>query len=513
MRCVLLWALSVFVLTGCGGMVAKVPERDTAVRHEKSAEPRMLRGTLAGLTANAKVSVFDRQGVRRSVFSDGRGRYIVPVSGLEAPLLVAATIGGKLFAAVVPELSEASLVTANVNALTDKIASDTALEFRYAGPEEMVRAARAPAVSVESVRIKTDSVRALILPALKAVGLRDAEMFDPLTADMGGDATRLNEVLALIEHHRTASPAGGGRGTTILMDPEFRELTRLTPLDLARATKERAAITAFGTTRIFVAGDATASYYGPHLAPRMGWGQALARKLKEGAGVRVINLAQPGRSARSFVSEGWLDVIGRNIREGDYLFIQFGLSDQRCGNGLALSRRDVSDIANLCAYPGFDPRIPPERSFANTLTRYVRLARENGAIPVMLTPVTRINLDPRNSVKGIFPIRKSTHIVQGGSFPGDYSRTVRSVASSSKVPLIDLDARSIDAFNKVGDPGWKEYYLAVDPEKYPYYSEGAVGNLLMPDNSVFQERGALAVADMLIEGMRVNRLTVESAFQ
>ncbi|MBK9616682.1 MAG: hypothetical protein IPO35_14690 [Uliginosibacterium sp.] len=245
----------------------------------------------------------------------------------------------------------------------------------------------------------------------------------------------------------------------------------------------------------------------------MGWGQALERKLRDGARVRVINLAQPGRSARSFASEGWLDIIERNIREGDYLFVQFGLSDQRCGEGISLSRRDQSDITNLCAYPGLDPRIPLERSFANTLNRYVKLARDNGAIPVMITPVTRINIDPKNAARGIFPIRRSTHVVQRGSFPGDYSRTVRNVASGSKVALIDIDAKSIEAFNKVGDPGWKDYYLAVDPKKFPYYSEGAVGNLLTPDNSVFQERGALAVADMLIEGLRESRLAVVLAFQ
>jgi hypothetical protein len=227
----------------------------------------------------------------------------------------------------------------------------------------------------------------------------------------------------------------------------------------------------------------------------------------------VLNLAQPGRSARSFANEGWLDVIERNIREGDYLLVQFGLSDQRCGDGAALSRRDISDIMNLCSYPGLDPRVPQDRSFAFALTRYVKLARDNGATPVLITPVTRINLDPKNAAKGIFPIKQSTHQSLRGTFPGDYSKTVRMVGVLNNVPVIDLDAKSIAIFNKIGDPGWKDYYLAVDPRKYPFYSEGAIGNAQTPDSSLFQERGASAVADMVLQGMRENRLAVASAFR
>ena len=47
--------------------------------------------------------------------------------------------------------------------------------------------------------------------------------------------------------------------------------------------------------------------------------------------LKVQNYANGGRSSRNFINEGSLDKIKQNIKEGDYLFIQFGHND--CANG------------------------------------------------------------------------------------------------------------------------------------------------------------------------------------
>ena len=53
--------------------------------------------------------------------------------------------------------------------------------------------------------------------------------------------------------------------------------------------------------QVFIAGDSTASHYGPERAPREGWGQQLQGFLDEDAYV-VRNHAQSGRSSRSFIA-------------------------------------------------------------------------------------------------------------------------------------------------------------------------------------------------------------------
>ena len=59
---------------------------------------------------------------------------------------------------------------------------------------------------------------------------------------------------------------------------------------------------------LFIAGDSTASEYGPERAPRQGWGQQLQSFL-DPAAWQVRNHAQAGRSSRSFIEQGWLDGI------------------------------------------------------------------------------------------------------------------------------------------------------------------------------------------------------------
>ncbi len=93
------------------------------------------------------------------------------------------------------------------------------------------------------------------------------------------------------------------------------------------------------TPTIFLAGDSTVKTYddGQYIA---GWGQFLELFLSDK--ITVKNAAHGGRSSRSFINEGRLyDIDGGNysfsqnggnsiadeIKEGDYLFIQFGHND------------------------------------------------------------------------------------------------------------------------------------------------------------------------------------------
>ena len=179
--------------------------------------------------------------------------------------------------------------------------------------------------------------------------------------------------------------------------------------------------------RVFIAGDSTAAEYGPERAPRNGWGQQLQGFL-DPAYFQVRNHAMGGRSSRSFIDEGRLEPVVRELRKGDVLLIQFGHNDAKYE----------------------DPRRynEPEQAYPQWLMRYVAAARERGATPILLTPVSRRVWD--------FGSLLDTH--------ARYTQAVRELAARENVALIDLNASSTDWLRALGDEPSKAYFEHV-PER------------------------------------------------
>lgn len=212
------------------------------------------------------------------------------------------------------------------------------------------------------------------------------------------------------------------------------------------------------TLRLFIAGDSTASWYGPERYPRMGWGQVLDRYF-DGA-VEVHNHAQSGRSSRSFIEEGWLYGIARDIHAGDVLLIQFGHNDEKFDDP---TRYD-------------DPLV----AFPLWLRQYLDLARAVGARPVLITPVAR------------------RHFVDGNAIDlhGPYGEVVRALAQHEHVPLIDLGRDSLEWLQSLGPDASRQYYLHVPAQG-------------IEDNTHFQERGAMQIAYLIVR--RVEAIVPELA--
>ena len=179
--------------------------------------------------------------------------------------------------------------------------------------------------------------------------------------------------------------------------------------------------------RVFIAGDSTAAEYGPERAPRNGWGQQLQGFL-DPAYFQVRNHAMGGRSSRSFIDEGRLEPVVRELRKGDVLLIQFGHNDAKYE----------------------DPRRynEPEQAYPQWLMRYVSAARVRGATPILLTPVSRRVWD--------FGSLLDTH--------ARYTQAVRELAARENVALIDLNASSTDWLRALGDEPSKAYFEHV-PER------------------------------------------------
>jgi lysophospholipase L1-like esterase len=162
--------------------------------------------------------------------------------------------------------------------------------------------------------------------------------------------------------------------------------------------------------KIILVGDST-------VAPNSGWGGAFcARHVKWS--IACINLARGGRSTRSFRSEGAWDLALAEMEvegyEKVYVLIQMGHNDQA--------------------------RDRPERwtaeatEFPDNLRRFVGEAREAGAVPILVTPLSR--RDFRNGVLD--------------NTLASWSEQVRKVARELDVPLIDLNARSARLLQEIG---------------------------------------------------------------
>ena len=209
--------------------------------------------------------------------------------------------------------------------------------------------------------------------------------------------------------------------------------------------------------RIFIAGDSTASEYGPERAPRQGWGQQLQSFL-DPAAWQVRNHAQAGRSSRSFIEQGWLDGIDSELRRGDVLLIQFGHNDAKL--------EDPSRYNE------------PRDAFPLWLMRYVTLARERGATPLLITPVARRKFDRGQLL--------DTH--------GLYAQAVRDLAAREQLGLIDLNASSSDWLRALGDEPSKLFFMHVPEARTPGEAQ--------TDDTHFHERGAVAVACLVVDAWK-----------
>ncbi|MFB9389117.1 rhamnogalacturonan acetylesterase [Streptomyces coeruleoprunus] len=233
----------------------------------------------------------------------------------------------------------------------------------------------------------------------------------------------------------------------------------LAALPLATAAAQPAAAAPRRTRTLYIAGDSTAAQKYADAAPETGWGMALPFFLTPH--LRVSNHAVNGRSSKSFIDEGRLAPVLDAIRPGDLLLVQFGHNDQK-----------AADPARYTE---------PWTTYRQHLLQYVTGARARGALPVLLTSVERRKFDAGGNAV-------TTH--------GDYPAAMRALAAEHGVPLVDVQAVSLAAWQRLGPEPSKEYFNWLAPGDSPNYPDGK------QDNTHFRPRGAIEVARMAAAGLR-----------
>lgn len=97
-------------------------------QNEAGSQTTSIQGVAAigGPLSNTRITVCDATGVRHELQTDKEGNFGLPASEMTAPILLSAQQGGIQLAAVLATLQANAVNIANINPLTDKIASEVA---------------------------------------------------------------------------------------------------------------------------------------------------------------------------------------------------------------------------------------------------------------------------------------------------------------------------------------------------------------------------------------------------
>ncbi|MGN0506826.1 MAG: rhamnogalacturonan acetylesterase [Lachnospiraceae bacterium] len=214
------------------------------------------------------------------------------------------------------------------------------------------------------------------------------------------------------------------------------------------------------STKIFYAADSTVAQNTIVTYPQSGIGQALSLYLKKG--IIVHNHAVNGRSTKSFIDEARLSAINDEIREGDFLFIQFGHNDEK-----------IEDASRYTEAFG---------SYQLNLEKFINVARSHGAYPVLITSLYRRHFDENGT------------LIPGSH--GDYPEAMKQIGERLQVPVIDLCTKSMHLLQKTGEEGSRKWFMYFPAGQYPNFPDGK------QDNTHLRYEGALVFAGMIAEELK-----------
>jgi lysophospholipase L1-like esterase len=109
--------------------------------------------------------------------------------------------------------------------------------------------------------------------------------------------------------------------------------------------------------------------------------------------------------------------------------------------------------------------------------KFITEARNKKAIPVLITPVTRMRFDKEGKIQ-------ETH--------KEYSAAVWETGKEYNVPVIDLDAKSRELVQQFGPVNSKLLFMQLDSLEHPNYPDG------QKDNTHFNEYGARRMAELVL---------------
>jgi lysophospholipase L1-like esterase len=183
---------------------------------------------------------------------------------------------------------------------------------------------------------------------------------------------------------------------------------------------------------LHLAGDSTVMTYAKD-SLQEGWGQELGAYFT--AKVTIDNQALGGASVRTFHDGSrWQNILNA-LHEGDYVLAAFGANDSGTVAGRHVDPADYEMI-------------------------YAQMADEVGASRANFVIVTPAAL------------QEWSNGVENNARLGPYVAALASLAQAKALPLVDLNARSVEYLNLIGQQAAQEIY--IDGDKAHFTEKGAV---------------------------------------
>lgn len=211
---------------------------------------------------------------------------------------------------------------------------------------------------------------------------------------------------------------------------------------------------------IYWAGDSTVKQNDITSYPQAGIGQGFSLYVKRG--IFIDNRAENGRSSKSFIEEGILSSIAKDIKAGDFLFIQFGHNDEK---------------------PDEERHTEAFGSYQDYLKQYIKAARDKDAYPVLITSLYRRHF--QEDGKTLVP---ATH--------QNYPEAMIALAKECDVPVIDLCSLSKDLIEQSGFEASKHWFMHLPAGMYSNHPEGR------EDNSHLVYEGAVVFSGLIAAELR-----------
>jgi lysophospholipase L1-like esterase len=193
---------------------------------------------------------------------------------------------------------------------------------------------------------------------------------------------------------------------------------------------------------LYLVGDSTV--HNAHRVQRS-WGDVLDTHFATNR-IRVENHALGGRSSRTFITQGWWDLILKAAKPGDFVLIQMGHNDagplddtSRARGTLRSAGEETQEIFNPITQ-----QKETVHSYGWYLRKYVADARAAGMTPILCTPI---------------PHCPSAPVKPGDVEDSEFVRIAAAVAEAEKVPLVDINRLTMAEYAKRTPAEIKEKYF------------------------------------------------------
>lgn len=187
---------------------------------------------------------------------------------------------------------------------------------------------------------------------------------------------------------------------------------------------------------LYIIGDSTVrNGDGTGKNGQWGWGNFIASYL-DTTRITVKNLAIGGRSSRTFINEGRWESIVKDLKKGDYVLMQFGHNDASPLDDTARARGTIKGTGEEAKeiYNPITKKQEVVHTYGWYMRKYVREAKEKGAIPIVASLIPRDNW-------------KDGKIVRS---PESYAGWAQEVAKEEGAYFIDLNNVIAEKYDQMG---------------------------------------------------------------